>query len=173
MIQIVSVQDGESLDDFIQLSHEYVTWMIAEIPKHFPALNLAQFAAEHKYDDIRKKYPGEHVPPDGCMLIASYQGQVAGCIALGRLSETICELRTLFVRPQFRGLGIAKILIESTLQQARDFDYHCARLDTLGFMQGALNLYEGMGFVHIEAYYEASDELRQYMHFLELNLSKD
>src|SRR5689334_7856343 len=106
MIETIPAQSGEALEHFITLSQEYVTWMIAEIPKHFPELDISEFTSEHEYDDVRKKFPGEHVPPDGCLLIALSDGKVAGCVALGRLNETIGEMRTLFVRPEFRGTGM-------------------------------------------------------------------
>ena len=70
MIEIVPAQSGEAFDQFIGLALEYVTWMNAEIRAQYPTLDLATFAAEHAYDDIRRKYPGDSIPPTGCLLIA-------------------------------------------------------------------------------------------------------
>src|SRR5258706_11599889 len=113
MIDIVSAQTGEALEHIITLSQEYVTWMIGEIRKNYPALDINEFTSEHDYDDIRKKFPGEHIPPDGCLLIALSDGDVCGCVALGRLTESIGEMRTLFVRPACRGKGVGKKLAEA------------------------------------------------------------
>src|SRR5579859_4903563 len=99
MIEIVSVQAGKALEDVISLSQEYVTWMIAEIRQRYPELDIHEFTSEHDYDDIRKKFPGEHVPPDGCLLIALQDGKACGCVAIGRLTKDICEVRTLYVQP--------------------------------------------------------------------------
>ncbi|HVO69586.1 MAG TPA: hypothetical protein VMT24_06050, partial [Aggregatilineaceae bacterium] len=99
MIEIVSAQAGEALEHVITLSQEYVTWMIAEIREHYPELDLHEFTSEHDYDDIRRKFPGEHIPPAGCLLLALSDGDACGCVALGRLTKTIGEIRTLFVRP--------------------------------------------------------------------------
>lgn len=93
MIEIVLAQSGEALENVIMLAGEYVTWMIDEIQKHYPELDLAEFTAEHDYADVRKKLPGEHMPPDGCLLVAATGDQAAGCVALGRLSEKIAEMR--------------------------------------------------------------------------------
>jgi ribosomal protein S18 acetylase RimI-like enzyme len=171
MIEIVSAQTGAALEQVITLSHEYVTWMIAEIQAQYPTLDIGEFTSEHDYDDVRKKFPGEHVPPDGCLLIAVQDGQVCGCIAVGRLTSSICELRTLYVRPACRGAGIGKKLAEAALHEARAFGYRSARLDTLGFMRSALNLYRSLGFYDIEPYLDMSAALRQYICFLERDLS--
>jgi len=170
MIEIVSAQSGEALEHMITLSHEYVTWMLDEISKQYPELDIDEFTSEHEYDDIRKKFPGEHIPPKGCLLIAMKDKKVAGCIALGQLSEKICEVRTLFVRPTFRGDGIGKTLVEAILKEARNFGYEIARLDTLAFMNSALKLYHSFGFYKVEAYLEVSDSLKHYIRFLELKL---
>src|SRR5215510_13177504 len=115
MIEIVSAQTGEALEHVITLSYEYVTWMVAEIRNQYPELDINEFTSEHDYDDIRKKFPGEHVPPDGCLLIALNGEEVCGCVALGRLTESIGEMRTLFVRPACRGTGVGKKLVETAL----------------------------------------------------------
>ncbi|MEO0561264.1 MAG: GNAT family N-acetyltransferase [Chloroflexota bacterium] len=94
-----------------------------------------------------------------------------GCIALGRLSDTICEVRTLFVRPEFRGLGAGRQLVNACLQKARDLEYDRARLDTLSFMNGAIKLYTSFGFYPIDPYLDVSDDLRRHIRFFELQLN--
>jgi ribosomal protein S18 acetylase RimI-like enzyme len=172
MIEIVSAQTGDLLEHVITLSHEYVTWMIAEIREQYPELDIHEFTSEHDYNDIRKKFPGDHVPPDGCLLIALHDGAVCGCVALGKLTGTICEMRTLFVRPEFRGAGAGKKLAEASLSEARKFGYETVRLDTLGFMQSAQGLYRSLGFYDIDPYRDISDSLKQYICFLELSLGE-
>jgi len=170
MIEIVSAQSDDALEALIQLSQEYVDWMITEIRHHYPDLDINEFAAEHTYDDIRQKFPGEHVPPDGCLLIAKSDGNVCGCIALGRLDDATCEVRTLFVRPTCRGGGIGKVLVDAVLDHARAFGYSYARLDTLQFMDSAQRLYRSIGFYDIQPYLEFSDALKAYIRFFELKL---
>lgn len=171
MFEIISAQSGEALKHVIRLSQEYVTWMIGEIRIHYPELDLSEFTSEHEYDDVRKKFPGEHAPPDGCLLIARRDGEACGCVALGRLTETICEVRTLFVRPERRGAGVGKMLAQAALDEARKLGYQTARLDTLGFMAGAQQLYGSLGFEPIAPYLELSVNLKRYIRFYELRLS--
>jgi GNAT superfamily N-acetyltransferase len=170
MIQILPAQAGAPLEHVITLSQEYVTWMLAEIRLHYPQLDIREFTSEHAYDDIRKKFPGEHVPPDGCLLLAVDGEAVCGCVALGRLTENVGELRTLFVRPGCRGGGVGRKLVEAALDEARAFGYRAVRLDTLGFMAGALHLYHSLSFQDIPPYRDLSDSLKPYICFLELKL---
>jgi ribosomal protein S18 acetylase RimI-like enzyme len=170
MIEIIPAQSGEALADMITLAQEYVTWMLGEVRTRYPDLDQNEFAAEHTYDDIRKKFPGEHVPPDGCLMIARQNGVTCGCIALGRLSNDICEMRTLFVRPECRGEGAGRKLAEACIEQARQFGYKTIRLDTLAFMEGAQTLYRLMGFYPIEPYLDLSADLKRHIRFFERGL---
>lgn len=171
MIAIVYAQTEEALEHVISLSQEYVTWMTAEVQRHYPELDLNELTSEHDYDDVRKKFPGEHVPPDGCLLLALQENAVCGCVALGRLTETISEMRTLYVRPAYRGMGVGKKLAEAALNEARKLGYERVRLDTLGFMVGALKLYRSLGFYKTAPYRELSDSLKQFICFLECELA--
>lgn len=170
MIETLPAQTGDPLNHLLTLAQEYVTWMTSEIRVHYPALDLHEFTSEHTYDDLRKKFPGDHVPPQGCLLIAQSDGQTAGCIALGPLAPGIAELRTLYVRPAFRGLGVGKALALAALQQARDLGYTTVRLDTLNFMHSAQGLYHALGFTDIPPYLQLSPALQQYICFMELVL---
>jgi len=170
MIEIVSVQASEGLEHVIALSQEYVGWMIGEIRVHYPELDIQEFTSEHEYDDVRKKFPGEHIPPTGCLLLALSDGEACGCVAVGKLTQTIGELRTLYVRPACRGAGVGRKLVEASLSEARNFGYSYARLDTLAFMDSALKLYRSFGFYDIAPYRDISASLKQYICFLELKL---
>jgi putative acetyltransferase len=171
MVEIISAQTGEALEHVIALSQEYLTWMIAGIQEHYPALDINEFTSEHDYDDIRKKFPGEHVPPDGCLLIASSEDMACGCVAVGRLTKNICEMRTLYVRPEFRGTGVGRKLVEASINEARKLGYGRMRLDTLAFMNSALELYRSLGFHDVEPYRDISASLARYVCFLELKLT--
>ncbi|MGA2665676.1 MAG: GNAT family N-acetyltransferase [Nitrososphaerales archaeon] len=170
MVQVVPVETAKELEDVVALSQEYVTWMVAEIRRRYPELDVGEFTSEHEYDDVRKKFPGEHVPPDGCLLIASSDAEACGCVALGRLTETVCEMRTLFVRPSCRGKGIGRKLAEASLDEARKLGYAYVRLDTLSFMDGALGLYRSLGFYEISPYRDMPASLKRRIRFLELKL---
>ena len=80
--------------------------------------------------------------------------RLAGCIALRKLEENICEMKRLFVREDFRGCGIGKILIEKLISEAQIIGYEKMRLDTFPpKMSKAVELYSSYGFYEIESYY--------------------
>lgn len=61
--------------------------------------------------------PGKYTPPDGALLIAENGQTIAGCVALSKFKDGICEMNRLFVRPQFRGQGVGRALAENILSK--------------------------------------------------------
>lgn len=101
--------------------------------------------------------PSHYGPPRGTMLLARVDGALAGCCALRPLDSSdyanASEMKRLFVRPQYRGLGLGRLLAEAILDSARQRAYGCVLLDTLSSMETARALYQDLGFVEIPPYY--------------------
>ena len=128
------------------------------------------------FDQELAGLPGDYAPPEGRLLLAEYDGQVAGCGALHPVAssesgvasgesrtrkagnareERIGEMKRLYLRPAFRGKGLGRALAERILQEARDIGYARLRLDTVEpVMKDAVAMYRRMGFREIEPYRE-------------------
>jgi ribosomal protein S18 acetylase RimI-like enzyme len=104
------------------------------------------------FDNELKTLPGEYSEPGGCLLLAFYNGQLAGCVALRKLQNEICEMKRLYVRPHFRNLKIGKTLAEAIIEEAKKIGYVYMRLDTVPSMKKAQELYTSLGFKEIPAY---------------------
>ena len=87
------------------------------------------------------------------LLLAEIEGVPAGCAAVRPLEDVTCELKRVYVRPEFRGTGMGRRLTETAMRAASEIGYKSIRLDTLPQMAAAQRLYEHLGFRDIPAYY--------------------
>src|SRR5215208_5072115 len=123
------------------------------------------------FDRELANLPGDYAPPDGRLLLAAEDEQLAGCIALRKLGGSVCEMKRLFLRPAYRGKGLGRVLVESIIDEARKLGYTHMRLDTLpGRMDQAIALYQSIGFVEIAPYRPNPVEGAK---FMELKLATD
>lgn len=105
------------------------------------------------FDQELAELPGDYAPPDGRLLLAELKGELAGCVALHRLEASICEMKRLYLRPNFRGKGLGRILAQAIIKEAREIGYDRMRLDTVGpVMKDAVAMYRKMGFREIAPY---------------------
>lgn len=110
-----------------------------------------------QFDEELASLPGEYAAPRGALLLARVNGKVAGCCALRPLDTAdypnSAEMKRLYVRGEFRGIGLGRQLVEAALDAARQAGYASVLLDTLDDMEAARTLYEDLGFVEIPPYY--------------------
>ena len=108
--------------------------------------------------------PGDYAPPGGLLLLATHESQFAGCVALHKLDAETCEMKRLYVRPQFRGKGLGRVLAERVVAEATGIGYKRLRLDTVEpVMRDAVGLYRKLGFREIAPYRENPIEGALYM----------
>ncbi len=105
------------------------------------------------FDQELAELPGDYAAPEGRLLLATCEGQSAGCVALHKLDHEICEMKRLYVRPEFRGKGLGKILAQRIIGEAHQIGYKQLRLDTVEpLMRTAVKMYRTLGFREIAPY---------------------
>ena len=104
------------------------------------------------FDEELMSLPGKYAPPYGALLIAKSSGKACGCVALRKIDAQVCEMKRLYVKPEFRKHGLGKVLVERIISEAKQRGYKLIRLDTLATMQSAIKLYKIFGFQEIPPY---------------------
>ncbi len=104
------------------------------------------------FEEELARLPGEYSPPSGRLILAYDDGKLAGCVALRRIDDSVCEMKRLYLRPEFRGKGIGRKLADEIVEAAREIGYTKMRLDTVPSMKTAISLYRSLGFVKIGPY---------------------
>jgi ribosomal protein S18 acetylase RimI-like enzyme len=104
------------------------------------------------FKDELMTLPGKYAPPDGALILILVDVKGAGCVALRKITEEICEMKRLYVCVEYRGLGIGRKAVAMIIEEAKKLKYKFIRLDTLPSMKKAQDLYMSFGFYDIEPY---------------------
>jgi putative acetyltransferase len=101
--------------------------------------------------------PGDYAPPQGTLLLARVDGELAGCGAVRPLTDVdypnACEMKRLFVRRAYRRFGLGRLLAQALIEHAMRAGFSTLLLDTLDDMEAARGLYESLGFEEVPPYY--------------------
>jgi ribosomal protein S18 acetylase RimI-like enzyme len=155
-MKIIQVETPETVAVAQAIFREYEAWL---------GLDLCF----QGFEDELAALPGKYAPPDGRLFLAYLNDDLAGCIALRKLEDNICEMKRLFVKEDFRGKHIGQMLIERLIEDARSQGYEKMRLDTYPpKMHKAVGLYESYGFCRIPPYY---NNPQKHTLFMELPLN--
>ena len=138
-LTITAAKDSETIEQVRALFREY-------------GESLGIDLSFQNFEEELQNLPGEYAPPDGDLLLATLYDEVAGCVAMRKIADGICEMKRLYVRPKFRGDGFGKVLAMTIIEEARAAGYRRMRLDTLPSMTSATALYESLGFKPIAPY---------------------
>ena len=139
MMTLVQVESPQQIEAVRRLLREYEA-----------SLNVS--LCFQGFEKELAELPGDYAPPRGRLLLGCDGDEPAGCVALRGLDEETCEMKRLYLRPEFRGQGAGRWL-PGRYPGSSHSGYKRMRLDTLAAMQDAKALYESLGFRHIEPYY--------------------
>ena len=141
----------------IKLAYDKPNVIISLFNEYTEFLNIQnksfkKYLTLQKYDDEVKNLEHKYGLPFGRLYLACYNNKPAGCIALRKLDNENCEMKRLYVRPEFRGKQIGSGLIQKIIIDAREIGYKHMLLDTLPSLKTAIMMYKKIGFYEISAY---------------------
>jgi len=139
MIEIVEANTDDLIAKAKELFQEY-------------AESLGFDLCFQNFDQELDDFPGQYSPPVGCLFLALSENQPIGCVGLRSFEKRVCEMKRLYVRPDFRGRKAGRLLAEATIKAGKVIRYEIMRLDTLPSMESANILYKSLGFRQIEPY---------------------
>jgi ribosomal protein S18 acetylase RimI-like enzyme len=130
---LLQVHNGPDIDLARELFREYHRSL---------GVDLCFQDFEHELESL----PGEYAPPSGRLLLRYEEEALAGCVALRKIDDSTCEMKRLYVRPEFRGRQLGRRLAEAVINESRVIGYRKMKLDTLPTMTTAITMYRSLGF---------------------------
>lgn len=164
MLVITQVQSNVVIAAVQDLIREFTTWAfsLSDDINHAPTFE--------KLEEELATLPGKYSPPHGRLLLAMQDGQPAGCIALKGHDDLICELKRMYIRPAFRGQGIARSLVRRLTEEARRAGFERMILDSHISMKKAHEIYQTFGFKKVRPPDVFPEKFKSFVVFMECEL---
>lgn len=163
----MQAQNQEDLQDFRSLLIEYLSWATQQAKDLYDQDVDMDEMLDHSLSDIQV-----FSPPTGCLLLAKIGGETVAMACLKGIRENTCEIKRMYVRPNYRGMKIGRRLLEQLILSAKDLGYSNIFLDSAQFMREAHTLYRSAGFIDIHIYPETEmvDDFEEHMVYMQLDL---
>jgi GNAT superfamily N-acetyltransferase len=168
MIEIGNATTEQQLGQVRDLLRAFVDW---HRRRHREDRQLIDdYFQDRAFEEELAALPGQYAPPRGRLLLAHADSRSAGCAALREIDGDTCEMKRMFVYPEFHGKRIGRALAERLVQEARRIGYRSMLLDTSFRQKEAQTLYRKMGFKPVEPYYDLPEALKNWLIFMALEL---
>jgi len=167
MIQIITANKEQHAEAIRDLFWEYLQWANTKVQENFGVSFDIAAMLEEDMNSLDK-----FMPPKGRLLLGYVDDQPMGIACLKALTDSIGEVKRMYVRPEARNRGLGRALLNQLLEEARQIGYERVRLDSARFMTEAHKLYPSTGFHEIEAYEgsEIPKEFQDHWIFMEMEL---
>ncbi|MBP6014489.1 MAG: GNAT family N-acetyltransferase [Alphaproteobacteria bacterium] len=148
-----------------RLLRDYLLWMRRRYHAHLDMIDA--YFDEREWQSELADLPGHYGQPHGAIVLALVDGQPAGCVVMRGIGFSVAEMRRLFVRPAFRGMGVARRMIDTLLDLSCRRGYSLMRFEAVAFETEVELLCDVMGFRRIAPYYACPEWLERRAHFFE------
>jgi GNAT superfamily N-acetyltransferase len=167
MLKIVPAETETQYQQIRKLLAEFIAMDTAQMNE----LGFdANASLEFYFASGAEELPGIYAPPNGRIFLASYSEKTAGCGAFRRITANACEMKRMYVRPEFRGKHVGSRLAKTLISTAREVGYNVMRLETTTYSDKAIALYTAVGFRTCEPYYSIPEGFRKIIVCMELDL---
>ncbi|MGN6530541.1 MAG: GNAT family N-acetyltransferase [Ginsengibacter sp.] len=167
-IKIIDVVSHEDCDHVRKLVYHFVNWHRV---RHLEDLELIDEYFDRKdFEKELESLPGKYSRPNGRLLLALFDGEPAGCVALRKIDDQAFEMKRMFVYTKYHGKGIGRALAEKFINEARLIGYQSIKLDTSFRQIEAQKLYQSLGFNVTRPYYQLPKKLEDWLVFMEMKL---
>ena len=164
-ISIIEAKTPDQIAQVAALMRDYLLWMHRRYSKHGEMVDA--YFDKREWESELADLVGHYGAPFGGMILATVDGVPAGCVLMRGIGGDVAEMKRLFVRPAFQGLGLGRQMAEELIALACDRGYPRMQLETGALQTEAQGLYRSMGFEPIAPYYACPDWLARSGHFYE------
>lgn len=144
-------------EDVKELFSEYMDMLIEGDPRFEGYLEI------QNYDDELAHLEHKYGEPEGRLYVLYADEKLVGCIGLRKMDKENCELKRLYIKPEFRGNRLGDLLVKRIIMDAKKIGYKHMLLDTLPFLETALKIYKKYGFYESERYNDSPLDTSIYM----------
>lgn len=133
-------------EEIKEMFSEYMDMLISNDNTFKEYLTIQNY--DREIQDLEMKYG----MPEGRLYILYYDDKPAGCIGMRKLDDQRCEMKRLYIREEYRGENLGRMLVERLMEDAKKAGYSQMLLDTLPFLESAIELYSKVGFYETDSY---------------------
>jgi GNAT superfamily N-acetyltransferase len=162
---IVEAEAAAETGQVVALLRDYKLWLSRRYVKE--TMILEEHFDENEWQSELADLKGHYGAPFGAILLARANGAAAGCVMMRGIGEDVAEVKRLFVRPAYHGLGVGRALLTRLAATAMQRGYSTLRLETGPRQTEAQRLYTSAGFHRIAPYHEVTGWFEQNMQFFE------
>jgi ribosomal protein S18 acetylase RimI-like enzyme len=174
LVDFVPYDKKAHRDHFLKLNVEHLNWFVKEaFARHKIDVSSIEGPTVEEYVEKNLDDFTSIQPPEGIIYIVETQGKVVGMGMLRKLEDRVGEIKRMYIRQQYRGRGLGKMLLNKLMAKAEEFGYSTLRLDTADFMTVAQSIYRSVGFKEIDEYVgsEVPEWYRPYIKYMEKSLN--
>ena len=159
--------------EFIDLNLEHLGWIVSEMLKQYQ-MDIVSITGFTVKEYVQMNYLSfiNIYKDKGIMYIIEIKDEAIGMGGIRKIDDDICEIKRMYIRPEFRGSGLGRKLIQKLIGQAKSFGYSIIRLETQIFMNTAHHIYRSHGFKERDVYpgFEGLEQMLPYSLFMEKEL---